>query len=152
MHSKVHPCALPAIFLLLGALFAGCGGGPQRPPGAPPTDGPAPVDLRFGDPYEIVLSEVPALPAEPPALVGDSLVLNVAYTGGCRDHTFIVRHTTARDTTHLWIVHDDAGDACEAYLHADLRLSVPAGALKAPVVVLETPQGGPPFMLRWGDG
>lgn len=133
------------------ALLTGCGSDEEElPPDSPEAQkGIEPVESRFGDAYEIVLNETPTAPDEPPGIAEDSLHVKVGYSGGCNDHDFTLRHEVRSDTTRLWLVHDDGGDTCEAYLYDDLRLYVPPEALDAPVIMLLNPQGNAPHMLRW---
>ena len=105
---------------------------------------------RFGAPYEVLLSETPALPDKPPALVGDTLMALLGYSGGCADHAFRLGYRVRRDTAQLWIHHDNHNDSCEAYLQDRVHLPVPDAARAAGTVVLLNPQGGAPFMLQWG--
>lgn len=111
----------------------------------------APGGSRFGDDYEIVMSEAPAAPDEPPALRGDTLTATVAYPGGEETHDFSLRHEAAGDTTRLWLRHDAEGDDDTTRILDDVRVHVPPEALRAPTVVLLNPQGGEPFVLRWPD-
>lgn len=141
---------LGAPALVFALVLAACGGGeaPEAPDAeASPEAAVAPVDARFGDPYEIVLGRSPADPDVPPALVGDTLVALVAYAGGCEDHAFSLRDETARDTLRLWIAHDANGDDCEAYLHDEVRLLAPRAARDAATVVLLNPHDAVPFTV-----
>jgi hypothetical protein len=140
----VHPVLRRAALLLLLALaWAGCSSGskPQEAPGG----------SRFGNDYEILTSEQPAAPDEPPALRGDTLTATVSYPGGAETHDFALRHETRGDTTRLWLQHDAAADLDSARVVEDVRLSVPQEALRPSTIVLLNPQGGESFVLRW-DG
>ena len=132
------------IMLLVAALVGGgCNASSSSEPKA------APGGSRFGNDYEIVMSEEPAAPDEPPALRGDTLTATVAYPGGAETHDFALRHETASDTARLWLHHDAASDADTTRVLDDVRLTVPQKALRASTVVLLNPQGGEPFVLRW---
>ena len=143
------PLGHAALGLALLLALAACGAG-EAPPNEPDA-AEAPVGRQFGDAYEVVLGAHPAMPDRPPALADDTLLAGVRYAGGCEDHVFTLEHRTARDTAHLWLYHDAEGDDCAEVLYDDLRTVVPEEVLDAPVVVLDNPQGGEPFMLRWGD-
>lgn len=159
MPPKVQPspspsCALRRAAWVLALLLA-AGACRSAPDGAAPDTSAReqiqpPAASQFGDPYAIVVNEAPALPDTPPGLAGDTLVVDVRYEGGCADHTFALAHRTRRDTARLWLAHDAAGDDCAEMIYDDLRLPLPAGLLEAPVAVLLNPQGGEPFMLKWG--
>lgn len=134
--------------LLLASVLAGaCSDAPPASPGEPE---PAPLERRFGDPYQVVFSRGPAEPDTPPGLAGDTLVVTLGYSGGCADHDFRLRARAVADTTHLWFTHDARGDRCEAFVTEARREPLPEAARGAGVLVLDNPQGGPPFMLRWG--
>lgn len=147
MRSIVHPssarCASCAVFLLSTLAWTGCSSSsePEAAPGG----------SRFGNDYEIVMSESPAAPDEPPSLRGDTLAATVAYPGGEETHAFELRHEVASDTARLWLRHDAASDDDSTRVLDDLRLAVPPEALRAPTVVLLNPQGGEPFVLRWPE-
>jgi hypothetical protein len=128
------------VFALAVAIGA-CRAGPDEPG----------FGRGFGDPYEIVVNISPAAPDVPPMLVGDSLHVTVAYTGGCRDHEFQLEHRVRQDTARTWIHHDARGDPCEAYLHDELVLAVPPAVLERDAIVLLNPEGGPPHILRWAS-
>ncbi len=103
----------------------------------------------FGDPYEIIDSDVPGGPDQPPQLVGDWLMMMVAYSGGCKDHTFTVGSAVRQDTAHIWVNHAAAGDTCEAYLIDELSLELPTGVLSSRIIAMHDPAGDPPHLLRW---
>ena len=158
MTSKVRtlrfasPLGRTALGLALLLALTACGAASDdAPPAETRENVEAPVSRQFGDAYEVVLSEHPAAPDMPPVLTGDTLLAGVRYAGGCENHAFTLEHRTARDTAHLWLRHDAEGDDCAEMLYDDLREAVPEAALRASVVVLENPQGGEPFMLRWGE-
>lgn len=157
MHLKVQttrglprglPAALGALFLAL--LLTGCGRADSEPEpdsDLDPGEAPVSVDSRFGDAYEVMFGRTPADPDVPPAIAGDTLVAQVGYAGGCEDHAFALDAETVRDTVRLWLRHDANGDACEAYLHDEVRLAVPRAARGEAPVVLLNPHGGPPFVV-----
>ena len=103
----------------------------------------------FGDPYEIIDFDVPGGPDKPPRLVGDWLMLLVAYPGGCADHTFTIDSTVRRDTAHVWVRHDNGGDTCEAYITDELNIELPTGVLGSRIIAMHDPAGDPPHLLRW---
>ena len=60
---------------------------------------------------------------------GDSVEITVAYSGGCRRHTFeVIWGGTISDTdppaTGIIILHDANGDMCEAYITETLKISM----------------------------
>jgi hypothetical protein len=77
------------------------------------------------DPYQIFDATVD----------GDTLTLEVAYGGGCREHEFTFYSTgpvikTNPPGADLWLRHDGNGDACEAYIHE--KVSVGLTPIRAP--------------------
>ncbi|MDZ4700721.1 MAG: hypothetical protein SH809_13510 [Rhodothermales bacterium] len=111
---------------------------------------PAPVRPQFGAPYELIPSGSAGGPDTPPRIRGDRLLASLSYTGGCADHDFVLDYAARRDTVHLWIVHEDGGDSCDAYLMDDLTLELPLPVRGSGLVVLHSPEGGDPYVLRWG--
>lgn len=99
----------------------------------------------FGDAYTIASHEEPG--AIVPRLGADGLHVSVQYSGGCREHEFVVRHAVHHDTTEIWLFHDNNGDACEAYLTDTRLLSVPSTVYNTEHVVLLAPEGTE-FSLR----
>ena len=104
---------------------------------------------EFGDPYEIIVNDVPGAPDKPPHILGDWLMIMVAYSGGCEDHDFSVTSVVRRDTAHIWVHHKNGGDACEAYITDDLSLKLPTGVLATRVIAMHDPAGDPPHLLKW---
>lgn len=98
-------------------------------------------------PLSVVAAQFEALPDEPPTLVGDTLRVRVTYDGDCKDHRFGLRSDTRGDTLVLRLTHDDAGDRCTGRVYDELRLPAPDAAKQARVLVLEDPEGGPPFAV-----
>ena len=108
----------------------------------------------FGEPYEITTVDAPDEAGMLPHIANDTLVVNIAYTGGCGEHDFSLHHRVARDTSKLWIHHESAGEGdddaeCRRRLRDQLRLPVPDRAQEAPSVVLLNPQNHPPVILKW---
>lgn len=103
---------------------------------------------RFGDAYEVLTNEHPDAPDEPPVIVSDSLLVLVSYSGGCENHDFDLDIDTARDTTRLWLRHDNGGDNCEALIHERLAFDLPDDALENPTIHLLNPNHEAPFVLR----
>ncbi len=138
------PIILTAVFLVGSAL--GC------------SDGRSPEESErvetdrsvFGDPYQIVTNEVPALPDEPPSLESDTLTLQVSYAGGCEDHRFDLDYISESDTTKLWVEHGNGGDSCEEEVFERLEFTLPEDALENRTIVLLNPHDNEPFMVRWG--
>lgn len=131
--------AVTAVIIL---LLVGCGNDETQNE----TRGPD----QFGNDYEIVTNEEPALPDEPPALVGDTLFAHVAYPGGCADHDFELETEVRSDTARLWLRHDARGDDCEGMISDRLDIRVPENVLDAETIVLLNPNQPEPFVLRWG--
>lgn len=104
----------------------------------------------FGDPYYIITNRHAAIPDEPPVLEGDTLDIQVAYTGGCQDHGFELEYESVHDTTSLWIRHRDGGDRCEERVYETLQFPLPEDALDARTILLLNPEYEVPFVLRWG--
>lgn len=109
---------------------------------------------RFGDPYEIVTGDSPSEPDIPPGLYSDTLFVQVAYQGGCDDHTFTLHHENEQDTTRFWISHNAPrqDDDCEQYIRDELAFPLSEGQVEHATVTLLNPQGYEPHMLRWGIG
>lgn len=105
---------------------------------------------RFGNPYQIVTNETPASPDILPFVRNDSLYASIGYSGGCETHDFTLNYDIRRDTTVLWIYHDAQGDECEAYVQDRIEVPIPPSALENPSIILLNPEGGTPFILRWG--
>lgn len=103
----------------------------------------------FGDPYEIIVNDIPGAPDKPPRILGDWLFIMVAYSGGCTDHNFSVESVVRRDTAHIWIQHANGGDTCEAYITDDLNLELSTGVLSARIIAMHDPAGDPPHVLKW---
>ncbi len=103
----------------------------------------------FGDPYEIIVNDIPGAPDKPPRLLGDWLFIMVAYSGGCKDHEFNVETVVRRDTAHIWVKHESGGDSCEAYIKDDLNIELPSGVLSTRVIAMHDPAGDPPHFLKW---
>lgn len=106
---------------------------------------------RFGSDYQITTNENPALPDEPPALLGDTLVAHLAYPGGCEDHDFVLETEVRSDTARLWLRHDNHGDDCEAMIQDRFEERVPEDVLSAPTILLMNPNASEPYVLRWGE-
>ena len=128
--------------LLLMMAVAGCGG--QEPQ----EDAPH-IEGRFGDGYQILTNVHPDAPDEPPAIDSDSLSVLVAYSGGCQDHDFSLQHETARDTTRLWLRHNNGGDDCEAMIYDRLLFELPGDVLESPTILLLNPSSEAEFIVRW---
>ncbi len=126
----------PALTLLALVVLAGCD--------------PAPVEPDFGAHYELVPSGSAGGPDTPPRIQGDRLLATLSYEGGCADHVFTLGYAARADTVHLWIVHDDGGDSCDAYLMDDLTIELPLPVRGTGPVALHAPEGGEPYILRWG--
>jgi hypothetical protein len=95
------------------------------------------------------MNESTALPDELPALMSDTLILLVSYSGGCEDHELDLKSRVEQDTAKLWIKHDANGDACEAMIFDRFEVRVPEPALEASIIVLLNPNEDIPFILRW---
>lgn len=108
--------------------------------------GPQP---QFGDPYEILVNQIPGGPDAPPTIAGDWLLLTVTYDGGCTDHEFALESYVRRDTAHIWLRHTNAGDTCEARIVDDLNVALPTGVLDRRVIALYDPAGTEPHFLKW---
>jgi hypothetical protein len=51
------------------------------------------------------------------SIIGDSLFLDLEYSGGCNTHEFhAYKKKTEKDTVTLGIVHNGNGDACRAII------------------------------------
>ena len=131
-----------AAALLLMIAYSGCGE-QEASQEAPRVEG------RFGDGYQILTNEHPDAPDEPPAIVSDSLSVMVAYSGGCEDHDFSLQHETARDTTRLWLRHNNGGDDCEAMIYDRLQFALSDDMLESPTILLLNPNAEAEFIVRW---
>ncbi len=78
-------------------------------------NGVCPSNVDFGDPYVISIGPFPLPPEEPITLNGDTLNVGVHYSGGCRDHDFILENCGNNSTMYLWLTHNSHDDPCEAY-------------------------------------
>ena len=63
------------------------------------------------------------------AVEGDSLILDVSYSGGCSPHDFYLLgdcgwQASANPQMEAILVHDGHGDTCEAYLTQTLRFDL----------------------------
>ena len=115
---RATPLLLPAFFLM-----------------APTCDDPAANDVpealsdcvtRDGDSFDYVTAttgtQIPEARIE-----GDTLIVPVAFGGGCAEHTLVVCWPTQGFSksqppqADLEIWHDNGGDMCEAYLHEDVE-------------------------------
>lgn len=124
-------------------LAAGCGGEATQEDG---------VDSgRFGSSYEIVTNEEPALPDEPPTLVGDTLLAHITYPGGCQDHDFELQSDVANDTARIWLRHRAHGDDCEGLIRDRIEMRVPEEVASANTILLLNPNADVPFVVRWGE-
>ncbi len=124
-----------SIVCLIIAFMAGCD--------------PVEFTPDFGDPYEIIVNDVPGAPDKPPRIVGDWLFIMVSYPGGCTDHDFDVETVVRRDTAHIWVHHANGGDTCEAFITDDLSLELPTGVLSTRIIAMHDPAGDPPHVLKW---
>ena len=103
---------------------------------------------RFGDAYQLLANEHPDAPDEPPTIISDSLYVLVSYSGGCENHDFDLRTDTARDTTYLWLHHNDGGDDCEALIHDRLTFDLSNDALENPTILMLNPNNDAPFIVK----
>ncbi|MFN0178520.1 MAG: hypothetical protein ACKVZ0_06935 [Gemmatimonadales bacterium] len=120
---------------LLVAASVGCG----EPTGVDLATG----DLRLQVVEDLVPSRLPADPAkvERATLTGSILLLDLSYSGGCREHSFaLVTGTTFAESWPLFTVmrlaHDAAGDLCEAVVRRSIRVDL------SPIVPLVRRAGG----------
>jgi hypothetical protein len=109
---------------------------------------PTGVDLATGDLRLQVVEELAPsrLPADPvtidrATLTGSILHLELAYSGGCREHSFaLVTGTSFGESWPLFTVmrlaHDAAGDLCKAAVRRSLRIDL------SPIVPLVRRAGG----------
>ena len=105
---------------------------------------------RFGDDYEIVTNFFEAEPDFMPQLSRDSLVVRLTYTGGCDDHDFDLEDEVEGDTARVWLHHDAAGDDCGERVQDELRFRLPEDVMEARIVVLLSPQGSDPYIVKRG--
>lgn len=147
MGIRIHLLAGSAITALLAAT-AGC---------ADPTDLTS-IRLTAEDDLAVQVLPPPPPPPSAPVVVqtgrvsGDRLMLDVAYAGGCAAHRFAVVHDGRQGLSHppsvtLYLVHDDAGDRCEALvarrLAVDLRPLRDVGSAGALLLLVVEPDGSP---------
>lgn len=114
----------PVFALFLSAALAiGCD--------ATGTDRP----LDFGDPYGLNIND------QRPALyvAGGRISVPVAYSGGCAEHTFTLRSDVSGDHATVWLVHDDGGDTCEAYISEQIEATLSAAVDAAERITLRAP-------------
>lgn len=103
-------------------------------------DTPAPVIVDFGDPYAVVTRLASDEPPTLPRLQGDSLMVRVQYSGGCREHGFTLNHQAfAPMAAELWLEHDDHDDACEALVTDWILRPLPDELRGTPFLRLLTP-------------
>ncbi len=91
-------------------------------------------EISCGAPLkEIELNEYNSLPNDPVFIHevytdGDCLNLKVSFTGGCRNHTFVLAKINddqqENETALLELRHDANGDLCEAALSMELRFNI----------------------------
>lgn len=135
-----------SVLLVPLLLLTGCESAPEEPETEPVEE-----DVSgFGDPYQIVSTESPDAPEQPPYIDSDTLHVGITYPGGCENHAFAVGHRTERDTARLWIHHDAGGETCSTQVRDEIRAPVPSEVTDASTVILETPKDSVPFVLRFG--
>ena len=109
-----------------------------------------PVGPNFGSSYDVIIDHTTGAPESPPRLAGEWLLLKIAYTGGCVDHSFELQSDVRIDTAHIWLNHTlPAPDTCEAMISDDLSIELPLGVYTHHTIALHIPPGGPPYMLKW---
>ncbi len=116
--------------LLLAAL-AGC----VLPSDEPPASNPPPQTpvYEFGDPYSLLLSD------SLPRLQGDSLFVDIAYTG-CGGEPFTLNHFVNGDTVEIWLHMTERTITCQAAIRETGRgFKVPDEVQNAASVQLVTP-------------
>jgi hypothetical protein len=126
-----------SLAILLLGLSAGC----ELVASDDEDDGmPAPVIVDFGDPYAVVTQFASDEPPTLPRLQGDSLLVRVQYSGGCREHAFALNHQEfAPMGAELWLEHDDRDDACEALVTDWILRPLPDDLRGTPFLRLLTP-------------
>ncbi len=108
------------------------------------------VQPDFGAPYQFVIDHTGGAPEAPPRIVGDWLLVQVSYAGGCADHSFSLERDVRPDTAHIWIKHFSPSDEqCEVSLTDDLNLELPHSVRSHETIALHFPDGAPPYMLKW---
>ena len=130
-----------AAYVLVLVLLASTGCGRDRPPAAPgpldtavtvTPDGATTSGVRSGS---VVVSNAPGSWGDDDyvlnavAIVGDALMLNVSYGGGCSMHRFtLVASETFMESSPVQLAvllaHDANGDACKAWLTEDYRFDL----------------------------
>lgn len=117
-----------------------------EPAETPPEPGRA--GGRFGDAYQVLTNEHPDALDEAPLITSDTLHMLVSYAGGCENHDFDLDFEAERDTTTLWLHHNDGGDDCEAMILDRLSFHVPEDALNNPTILLQNPNDSVPFIVQ----
>src|SRR5690606_26204430 len=114
---------------LLLATLAGC----VLPADEPPASNPQTPTYEFGDPYSLLLSD------SLPRLQGDSLFVDIAYTG-CGGEPFILNHFFSGDTVEIWLHMTERTVTCQAAIRETGRgFKVPDQVQNAASVQLVTP-------------
>ncbi|MDE2996941.1 MAG: hypothetical protein OXT73_09445 [Bacteroidota bacterium] len=112
------------LILLLAGLLAGCDSETLADVDPPFTGGTVqiadftPSDLE-GDTFELIEARID----------GQTLLLDVAYSGGCAEHEFGGLSPSVVILIHpaqlsVYVMHDGNGDLCEAYIHNTVSLDI----------------------------
>ena len=94
------------------------------------------AEPTFGDPYTVIIT------AASPVVTGGRLAAGVEFSGGCKEHTFVLRSRVDGDAAEVWFVHDGRDDTCRETVTATVRETLPGTVVDAETVALLTPAGG----------
>lgn len=74
------------------------------------------IESESGDDFELMSA----------VLHTDYIEIDVAYSGGCKEHNFelVYKAPDSSDLVEIAIVHDSNGDLCEAYLNETIRIEL----------------------------
>lgn len=123
-HEPVIVMKRSFLILLLAGLLAGCDSETLADVDPPFTGGTVqiadftPSDLE-GDTFELIEARID----------GQTLLLDVAYSGGCAEHEFGGLSPSVVILIHpaqlsVYVMHDGNGDLCEAYIHNTVSLDI----------------------------
>lgn len=138
---------VPRVALVFAALLAGLAmSGCDRGSGV--GDSFQASEPEFGDEYQIVLGQHATSTDEPPAVEADTFYTSVTYSGGCNDHDFSLGYRASRDTTEMWLHHDNNDDDCEALIYDRLAIPLPDEARDADVLLFLDPTSDFTFIVN----
>ncbi|MEE4310664.1 MAG: hypothetical protein V2J62_02235 [candidate division KSB1 bacterium] len=116
------------IICILLTLCVSLSCGLLDPRGSSRIDTPTDQIIMFTDIDDLSL-KLDAAAIDSAAVVADSLILFVAYGGGCKIHQFLLYGSSAilksnPPQAEIYLSHDADNDLCEAYIHERLSFDL----------------------------